>query len=92
MVHLAGSFILGLLQSLFSLTHPEVFAVVMDHPVTWVGRHDVLLKVPLLAGKSLPVSHLQVGPRGQLLQLQLEVALESRPRPKSTNLWFRIRL
>ena len=78
MVHLAGSFILGLLQSLFLLTHPVVFAVVMDHPVAGVCRRDVFLKVPFLSGESLPVTHLQVGPLGQLLQLELEVTVQTR--------------
>ena len=76
MVHLVDSFILGLLQSLFPLTHPVVFAVIMDHPVTGVCRQDVLFKVPFLAGKSLPVTHLQVWPLRQLLQLELEVTVQ----------------
>ena len=78
MVHLAGSFILGLLQSLSPLTRPVVFAVVMDHPVAGVCRRDVLLKVPFLSGKSLPVTHLEVGPLGQLMQLELEVTVQTR--------------
>ena len=61
----------------FSLPHLVVFAEVMDHPVTWVRRHNVIVKMPLLACKSLPVSYLKVGPLGQLLQLLLELTIEA---------------
>ena len=50
----------------------------MDHPVAGVCRRDVFLKVPFLSGESLPVTHLQVGPLGQLLQLELEVTVQTR--------------
>ena len=77
MVHLAGSFILGLLQSLFPLTHPVVFAVVMDHSVTGVCRQDVLPKV--LAGNCLPVRHLELWPLCVSLQLGPQDVVKTGP-------------